>query len=183
MSGEEGTDYDFDYDDNPDLARFIDEASARLRQVFDAYANALGRFLLAYNQLDHQLEKVIGITLKQLGAPELPRMRFVDRVEYLDRLKITKAGQRIASIQTKGLIEINSERGRLAHAHFEESPNPVDDCYSLVSPRTGIELAERYQYDAAGIDGLTQRIHTLSQQLLAVEYAHTFDSVPLPVPR
>jgi hypothetical protein len=144
---------------------------------FDTYASALGRCLLTYNQLDYQLEKVIGLTLKQLSAPELPpKTGFVDRVKYLEELKLTKAGQPIASIRIREeALAINEERGHLAHAHFEASPNPGDDSYRLVKAGAGKVL----EYDAPKIEGLSQRIDKLTHQLLVAECRLGFCSVLL----
>jgi hypothetical protein len=178
MSGEDETDYDDPLFDDPVLVRWQNEAGERLRQRFDEYAPALGRCMLAYNELDYRLEQLIEGILGRLGAPKLPRCRFDDRVDYLHRLKSTKEGRPIANIQTKELKEVDKARDTLAHAHFEPSPISGDDNYRLVS-RAGNELEF---YDHSRINSLTQRLDRLSQQLLAAEYGLVLGPLPDPFP-
>ena len=172
---------ELEMDGDPDFDAFVYEASENVRQHYEAYAAALGRCMFAFNQLDYQLEKIIGLIHKRLGAPKLPDMRFDAQVKYLDSLKRTKEGRPIAIIPIDELREIAPERGKLAHAHFETSGNPGDDSYRLVN-KEGRDLLNKDRrveiYDATRIDGFSERIHRLGRQLYTAELAMAFGPLP-----
>ena len=125
--------------------------------------------MLAFNQLDYQVEKLIGIFLGCLDAPKLPSStKFAVRLKYLNMLTHKDGGR--MTIPVRELKDINKERGDLAHAHFEETADRT--AYILVD-------RERQEYDEARINSLIGRIHELGQRLYLAGLALALG--PLPV--
>jgi hypothetical protein len=99
-------------------------ADAAIRLNYEA---ALGAFILAFNQLDNLLGKLLRITLTSLDRTDLiiasvNNASFAARVSLLDILKHSIEGRAIADVPVDQLRSVAGERNILAHAHFEENP-------------------------------------------------------------
>ena len=116
-----------DYDDE-----HIEWADPQIRKNYEA---ALGRLILAFNDLDRFLTMLIECVLKDLGdRPELEKLTnglFARRLDNLRMLNGIKPDPRIESIGFVDLEELNRLRNIVAHGHFEQNPYQGD--YELIS--------------------------------------------------
>lgn len=104
------------------------------------YKAALGDFVVAFNQLDSLISKLICNALDVLKRPDLQKRylsrSFAAKVDALELLGLSK----VLRLDTAPLLEvrnISSMRNRLVHAHFDQ--NPFDGSYVLIQPKDGKE--------------------------------------------
>ena len=148
------------------------------------YEAALGRFTLAYNQMDHQLTEVIETILRRLGRQDLLTVargasiatcEFWFRLCMLNVLKSTAEGQGIADVPVKDMRDLASERAVLAHAHMDR--NPFDDSYRLIS-----KGAVKQPYTSNRIDQLAAKAERCWEALRHAEAFYDFSDVGDPSP-
>lgn len=108
--------YEYDDDDIP-------WADPQIRINYEA---ALGRLILAHNEMDRHLTLLIEKCLEKLGhPPEHDRFRFgrfTARLNNLRTLNNMSAGLPIAHVDFDGLEAVNGQRNIVAHGHFEQNP-------------------------------------------------------------
>jgi hypothetical protein len=125
-------------------------ASPEIRQNYEA---ALGRFILAFNQVDNQLTEIIETVLRRLKRDDLitacTKNNFRNKLLVLDLLKSSAEGQGIESISIMSLREVGGERNKLAHGHFDQ--NPFDGSYDVVT------RSVRSSYSVEMLDRLTEK--------------------------
>jgi hypothetical protein len=133
----------FDDDDTP-------WASPEIRANYEA---ALGRFILAFNQIDNELTDVIETVLRRLKRDDLvtacTKRDFSNKLLVLDLLKSSAEGDGIRSISMAAMREVAGERNRLAHGHFDQ--NPFDGSYDVLTRNV------RSTYSAEMLDRLTEK--------------------------
>ncbi len=140
------------------------------------YEAALGRFLLAFNQLDNLLGEVTTTVLTRLGRADLVKAcvedaDFATRLRFLDLLKHSTEGQGIASVPIADMKGIGGERNILTHGHFDQ--NPYDGSYRLVGRGKG----QPPYYSADRIDGLKTKAMEAWSALRHAEAFYQFSEV------
>ena len=125
-------------------------ASPEIRANYEA---ALGRFILAFNQVDNQLTDIIETILCRLKRDDMidacAKRDFSHKLLVLDLLKSTEEGQGVQSVSIAAMREVAGERNRLAHGHFDQ--NPFDGSYDVVTRNI------RSSYSVERLDGLTEK--------------------------
>jgi hypothetical protein len=118
-------DQPFDDDETP-------WASPEIRENYEA---ALGRFILAFNQVDNQLTEVIETVLRRLKRDDIvsacTKRDFSNKLLVLDLLKSSVEGKGIENVSIMAMREVAGERNKLAHGHFDQ--NPFDGSYDVVT--------------------------------------------------
>lgn len=133
----------FDDDDTP-------WASPEIRTNYEA---ALGRFILAFNQVDNELTDILKTILRRLKRDDIieacTKRDFSQKLLVLDLLKSSAEGQAIQSVSVVAMRDLAGERNRLAHGHFDQ--NPFDGSYDVVTRNI------RSSYSVERLDGLTKK--------------------------
>jgi hypothetical protein len=141
------------------------------------YELALGRFMVAFNELDYVLTQILRLILLRLDRNDLVedcafKSDFALRLRFLDLLRYSHHGNGIANISIASLRALAQERNVLAHAHFDE--DPFDDSYRLIARRKAPSyLPER-------INGLTAQMAAAVEALRYAETYYLFDHVNEP---
>jgi hypothetical protein len=151
-------------------AFFDDDVPSADVNIQRGYEAALGRCMLAFNQLDNLLGKILKTVLARLGRTDMEddcvnKANFDQRARFLDILKQSTEGAGIIGIPIADLRSVAGERNLLAHAHFEQ--NPFDGSYWLVNRKGQTEQ----HYTAERIDGVAHRIQKV---WTALRYAEAF---------
>ena len=132
---------------------FDDDVPLASPEIRESYEAALGRFILAFNQVDNVLSKVIAIILDRLGREDLiptcSTRDFPLKCLVLDLLKVSTEGAGIADVPVKLMRTIAGERNILAHGHFDQ--NPFDGSYDVVAKNV------RAQYSVERLNGLSKQ--------------------------
>jgi hypothetical protein len=105
-------------------------------EIQTAYEAALGRFMLAFNQLDHLLTEVIKAVLGQAGRVDLikpctGRGDFWLKLLTADLLKLSIHGGGISNVPIDLMREIATHRNKVAHGHFNQ--NPFSGDYDIIT--------------------------------------------------
>ncbi|ABD89454.1 hypothetical protein [Rhodopseudomonas palustris] len=97
--------------------------SPEIRQQYEA---ALGRFILAFNELDNLLTEIIEITLERLDRANLVkagiRQNFALNIAGSRSPESSAEGAAIADVPIPLMKQIAGERNTLAHGHFNQNP-------------------------------------------------------------
>jgi hypothetical protein len=107
-------------------------ASPEIRQQ---YESALGRFILAFNELADLLTEIIETTLERLDRSDLIKVctqqNFALKLLPLDLLISSHEGAAIADVPITLMKQVAGERNTLAHGHFDQ--NPFDGSYLVTA--------------------------------------------------
>jgi hypothetical protein len=138
-----------------------------------AYEAALGRFILAFNEVDYRLTQLIGWELSTRGREDLTatasRGTFAQRISTAELLATPADASEIASLPFQQLRTVGGHRNALAHGHFDQ--NPFDGSYRLV-------LSAKVQdYPIEKINALTAEIEALAETLRFAEVSYHFADV------
>jgi uncharacterized protein YutE (UPF0331/DUF86 family) len=125
-----------DISDDPSSADYDDDdipwADPQIRKDYEA---ALGRLILAHNDVDRFLTMLIECILRDLGdQKELEKLTlglFARRLDNLRMLKGIRPELRLDGVDLDELEELNRLRNIVAHGHFEQ--NPFQGDYELIS--------------------------------------------------
>jgi hypothetical protein len=151
------------YDDIP-------SADPAIRKEYEA---ALGRFILAYNEVDYRLSKVIAIELSDRGNSGLgataAKGGFTERIEKLEILVSSTTNRQLLAIPVAKLKSLNGDRNKLAHGHFDQ--NPYDGSYTV------IQRAKARDYPVSKILDLTQELTGIIEILNTAEVMYDFDDL------
>lgn len=146
-------------------------ASPEIRQEYEA---ALGRFILAFNQLDNLLTEIIEKTLKRLDRSDLVKIckqqNFSLKLLTLDLLKSSREGTAISGVSIPLMKQVAGERNTLAHGHFDQ--NPFDGSYDIVVKNVGAS------YTVERLDGLTEMADKALQALRHASAVYDFSEPP-----
>jgi hypothetical protein len=147
-------------------------ASPEIRQQYEA---ALGRFILAFNELDNLLTEIIETTLERLDRRDLVKaciqQNFALKLLTLDLLKSSREGTAIADVPIPLMKQIAGERNTLAHGHFDQ--NPFDGSYDIVVKNV------RASYSAERLDGLTEKADKALRALQCASAVYDFSDPPI----
>ena len=110
-----------------------DDTSSADPAIRTDYEAALGRFILAFNEVDYRLSRVIGSELSQRERSALAatgsKGPFAQRLETLDILVSSTKNSELSTLPLTRLRSLNTDRNNLAHGHFDQ--NPFDGAYTL----------------------------------------------------
>jgi hypothetical protein len=143
-------------------------------EIREAYVAALGRFMLAFNEVDNLLTEVIETVLTRLNRKDLinesTRRDFAFKLLVLDLLKTSREGAGIVDISVDLMREIARHRNKLAHGHFDQ--NPFDGSYEVVSKNV------RADYPAEELNRLTAETGKAYRALRYASAFYVFDDAP-----
>jgi hypothetical protein len=95
-------------------------------EIQESYEAALGRFIVAFNQMDNLLSRIIETVVKRLGRADLvgacTHRDFSHKALVLDLLKWSPEGHVLRDISTEDMRQIAGERNHLAHGFFDQNP-------------------------------------------------------------
>jgi hypothetical protein len=141
-----------------------------------SYEAALGRFILAFNDLDDLVTKVMALVLSKLGRDDLfercVERDFAHKLFVLDLLKTSTEGTGIADAPVELLRTLAGERNVLAHGYFDE--NPMDGSYEIVGKKM---KARRFPLER--LNGLFEQARLAREKLRFCEAFYHFDPVSL----
>jgi hypothetical protein len=161
------TDTDADYYDDDN----IPWASPEIRTSYEA---ALGRFMLAFNEIDNRVTERVELVLKRLNRTDLIKpsvnLNFALKLLVLDLLKTSSEGDGIADVPVKTIRELAGHRNKLAHGHFDQ--NPYDGSYEVVSKNTPAD------YPVGKLDELTADAAKVNYALRCAEAHYAFKDEP-----
>ena len=148
---------DFD-DDGP-----TEWADPAIRRDYEA---ALGRLILAHNEVDRNLTILIQKCLTELGDPPalktLTNGDFKSRLTNLALLHATSPQLRaLSGIDIDGLSGLNGNRNVVAHGHFEQ--NPYDGDYWLIGKKQNYE-----DYSTERLNKITEALQKQSRAMGAI---------------
>lgn len=102
-----------------------------------AYEAALGRLILAHNELDYRLTTIIGsaagLLSKDPALADLASGDFATRLRNLRLLKSLPADLGLSRVDCDRLADLNGQRNIVVHGHFDQ--NPFDGSFTLKRPR------------------------------------------------
>jgi hypothetical protein len=154
MMGYPDPDFDDDYDDG-----YPPSADPAIRLNYEA---ALGRFILAHNEIDRHLTLLLEKVLDKLGNPTALKGftsgMFKQRLDRLAILQAMPLDLRLRGLNIAEINELNEERNKIAHGHFEQ--NIYDGDYELITNK-----ARFSHYTAERLDALTERMMRQIMQL------------------
>jgi hypothetical protein len=154
------------YDDDAD----IPSADPAIRTE---YEDALGRFILAFNEVDYRVSQVIRSELTQRERSDLAATAsngpFAQRLETLDILANTSKSGNLGPIPLARLRSLNTDRNALAHGHFDQ--NPFDGSYTLVLQK------KRRDYPTERVLTLTAELAEIADRLRITEELYFFKNL------
>lgn len=137
------------------------------------YEAALGRFILAFNEVDHRLSQVIGLELTARSRHDLAtsasRGSFAQRLETLDLLASSTQNGVLSALPLVRLRALNTDRNTLAHGHFDQ--NPFDGSYKLLL------AAKTRDYPITRVAALTAELAEIADKLRFAEIDYLFDDL------
>lgn len=151
----------FYYDDFDDGGP-TEWADPAIRRNYEA---ALGRLILAHNEVDRNLTVLIQACLKELGDPAslkaMTNGNFASRLSNLAAIKQLCPTFPLAGIDVNSLTALNGERNVVAHGHFEQ--NPYDGDFVLIRAKQQFE-----NYSAERLDKITEALGVQNRQMGAI---------------
>ena len=141
-----------------------------------SYEVALGRFILAFNDVDDLVTKLIRLVLWKLGRDDLfgrcVEKDFAHKLFVLDLLKSSTEGAGVAGAPVELLKTLAGERNLLAHGYFDE--NPIDGSYEIMGKK-----GKAGHYPVERLNGLVEQARQARQALRSCEAFYHFDPVIL----
>lgn len=120
-----------------DEAGWYDDTPSADPAIRLAYEAALGRLILAHNELDYRLTTIIELAVAELSADpdllDLAKGDFAARVRSLRLLKALPAKLPLERVECDKLLSLNSQRNIVAHGHFDQ--NPFDGSFTVLEQR------------------------------------------------
>ena len=144
------------------------------------YQDALGRFIMAHNEVDFWLKGILTKAVKLL-APDgsldsLAMGEFAARVTHLNLLMKTAPHLGFGNVGNGRLAELNGTRNILAHGHFDQ--DPYEGTYEIVRNRHRSLKSERLtNLNAASIIAQAAELEEIASYMSAV---FSFIDPPLP---
>lgn len=164
------SDLDEDYDDPP-------EADPEIRRN---YEQALGRLILAHNEVDYWLSAILLKAVRDLAPDsaldELATGDFARRALNLQLLMKAAPQIHFGGIGKGRLAELNGIRNILAHAHFDQ--NPFDGTFEIVERRHRSQKARtRRDFPTERINAVAEELENIARHMSAVD---AFWDAPIP---
>ncbi len=137
------------------------------------YEAALGRFILAFNEVDYRLSEVISFELSSRGRSDLAtsaaRGPFAQRLETLDLLISNTKNGELSALPLARLRSLNGDRNTLAHGHFDQ--NPFDGSYTLLL------AAKARDYPIKRVAEMATELAAVAEQFRFAEVAYHFNDL------
>lgn len=154
-----------DFDDVP-------WADPQIRQDYEA---ALGRLILAHNDVDLHLTRLIERCLEHLNdPPELKKLTsgmFDRRLDNLRMMKALAPALQIDGVDFDELAALNEARNVVAHGHFEQ--NPFQGDYVLIT------RAKRHDdYSTERLNEITTRLETQAEGIKVAVWFYDLEDLP-----
>jgi hypothetical protein len=147
-----------------------DEPHFASPEIQASYEAALGRFIVAFNQVDNLLTSIIEIVLKKLRREDLIdaclNRGFSHKLLVFDLLKSSLEGPVLKEVSVQLMRQIAGERNYLAHGFFDQ--NPFSGEYDIVGKNT------RGRYSVERVDDLTAKANKVWQELRYPEAHYAF---------
>ena len=142
------------------------------------YEAALGRFILAFNEVDYRLSQLIGSELAHRGRADLAgtatKGPFAQRLETLDLLVSGASNKELAALPLAPLRALNGARNMLVHGHFDQ--NPFDGSYNIL-------LAKARDYPVARVLALATELTAIAESFRQTEAFYAFSDITVENPR
>jgi hypothetical protein len=162
-----------DGDDDDD----VPSADPAIRTNYEA---AVGRLILAFNEVDYLITRVIEHAIDKLGGDEalhqLARGSFSQRVDSLALLQALH-DPGLSQIDCVQLRDLNGKRNIVAHGHFAQ--NPFDGSYELIGQKgykALRQLSER-EYPAERLDEIAVLLGSVAGKLRFVELRYAYADI------
>ena len=137
-------------------------ADPAIRREYEA---ALGRFILAHNEVDYRLGLVLNFAKTHLGITDkLDRVLnggFAERANILALLQ-KFPGLGLPNVSADRLGELNTIRNHVAHGHF--SQHPFTGSFEVVSSQKRLTPKT---YTAAYLDELSDELAAIAERFCA----------------
>jgi hypothetical protein len=137
------------------------------------YEAALGRFILAFNEVDFRLAQLIRHEVAKRGCAHLvaiaTRGSFAQRVDTLELLITACVTKAIETLPIARLRSISGDRNILAHGHFDQ--NPFDGSYIVVL------TTKTRDYPTERIERLISELKDIADQFRHAELEYHFSDV------
>lgn len=149
-------------------------------QIRADYRDALGRFIMAHNEVDFWLTGILTKAVRMLapdgGLDSMAMGDFSQRTANLTLLMKTAPHLGFGGMGNGRLGELNGTRNILAHGHFDQ--DPFDGTFEIVN-RKHRSLTERRlnNLDANSINAQAKELEDIAKHMSAV-----FDFIDHPVP-
>lgn len=161
--------------DIPDFDEPIADPAIR-----EAYQNALGRFMMAHNEVDFWMTGILAKAVKMLDPDGslngLALGDFAARATNLSLLMKVAPHLALGGVGNGRLHELNGTRNILAHSHFDQ--DPWDGTYEIVKARHRNLTEKRLNnLNANNIDAQAKELEEIAAHMSAV-----FDFIDHPVP-
>jgi hypothetical protein len=164
---------------DPDWDDYIEEPIADPAIRAD-YQDALGRFIMAHNEVDFWMRGILSKAVKMLAFDGslngLAMGDFAQRATNLAVLMKVAPHLALGGVGNNRLAELNGVRNVLAHGHFDQ--DPYEGTYEIVRQRHKSLKAERLKnLNAETINTQAEELEKIAGHMSAV-----FDFIDHPVP-
>jgi|GEM_PF-947577 len=143
-------------------------ADPTIRLVYEA---ALGRFVLAYNEVDFRVSELIRFEFEERTRADLNQA--MNRGSFLQRLDVLEilatCVPPLTNIPFARLRAIHGDRNKLAHGHFDQ--NPFDGSYAVVAKSKSLD------YPSTRIGALADELALIAESMRMAEAWYDFDTV------
>lgn len=161
--------------DEPDFDEPIADPAIRA-----SYREALGRFIMAHNEVDFWMTGILSKAVKMLAADgnlaNLALGDFATRATNLQLLMRTAPHLALGNVGDGRLHELNGTRNILAHSHFDQ--DPWDGTFEIVKARHRSLTEKRLNnLNADSINKGAEELEKIASHMSAV-----FDFIDHPVP-
>ncbi|WP_374394936.1 hypothetical protein [Sphingopyxis sp.] len=163
-------------DEEPDFDEpFADPA------IRSGYQAALGRFIMAHNEVDFWMTGILTKAVKMLAPDgELDSFAvgdFSERLKNLRLLSILVPHIGFGGTDDDRLVYLNSTRNILAHGHFDQ--DPWEGTYEIVKQKRRSLVVDRLKnHNEQSIDANAAELEKIARHMSAV-----FDFIDSPVPK
>lgn len=147
---------------DPDDPMWDDDTPSADPQIQIDYEAALGRFLVAFNKVDNELEGLINTLLTCLSREDLVeectiKVDYSRKLLILDLLSLSSDPGELKTAPVSEMRQIGRERNVIAHGHFDQ--NPFDGGYKILGK------GKYSDYSPKRLDDLTTRCNAVWDQL------------------
>lgn len=152
------------WEEDHDTAPYADPA------IRPAYEAALGRLILAHNEVDFRLAKALERAVLRI-APDRTLIHYAtgtfdNRVRNLELLQRLAPGSGIVGVDVAELRRLNAIRNTVAHGHFDQ--NPFDGSFVLVGDGKGRDKKKK-EFATSELDEAAAALKAIATSLFAHE--------------
>lgn len=159
---------DHDYDTAP-------YADPKIRMEYEA---ALGRLILAHNEVDYRLTKALErVVLRLVSDRSLIRFTqgtFDNRLRNLELFQKVAPDSGVVKVDVTELRRLNAIRNDVAHGHFDQ--NPFDGSFTLIGDGKGTGKKPS-QYATSELHSATEALTQIASNLNAHEVFGDFPRI------